>query len=98
MYSLYFKNYSSLNCEKQIILLMIPNEEKEGWYYLLVKKLSALLRGIASKHHGDFCCLNCLHSFRTENKLKSHEKICESKGFCGIVMPSEKDSILEFNI
>ena len=25
------------NCEKQIILLMIPNEEKEGWHYLAVK-------------------------------------------------------------
>ena len=25
------------NCEKQIILLMVPNEEKEGWHYLAVK-------------------------------------------------------------
>ena len=25
-------------CEKQIILLMIPNEEKEGWHYFAVKK------------------------------------------------------------
>ena len=24
----------SSNCEKQIILLMISNEEKERWYYL----------------------------------------------------------------
>ena len=43
-----------------------------------------------------FCCLNCLNSFRTENKLKSHEKICKNKDFCGITMPSEKDKILEF--
>ena len=35
--------------------------------------------------------------FRTENKLKSHEKVCKNKGFCGILMPSEKDKILEFN-
>ena len=34
------------NCEKPIILLMIPNEEKEGWHYHAVKKLSALLTGI----------------------------------------------------
>ena len=86
-----------LNCEKQIILLMIPNEEKEGWHYLAVKKLSALLRGITSKHNRDSCCLNCLHSFRTENKLKSHEKVCKNKDSCGIVMPSEKDNMLEFN-
>ena len=26
------------DCEKQIILLMILNEEKEGWHYLAVKK------------------------------------------------------------
>ena len=26
------------NCEKQIILLMIPNEEKERWHYLALKK------------------------------------------------------------
>ena len=55
------------NFEKQIIRLMIPNKEKEGWHYLPVKKLSTFLRGITSKHHGNFYCLNCLHSFRTEN-------------------------------
>ena len=61
------------------------------------KKLSILLRGITSKHHGDFYCLNCLHSLRTENKLKSHEKVCENKDFCGIVLPPKKDNILKFN-
>ena len=40
---------------------MIPNGEKR--HYVAVKKLSALLRGITSKHHDDFYCLNCLHSF-----------------------------------
>ena len=75
---------------------MIPNEEKEGWHYLAVKT-SALLHKITSKHKGDFCCLSCLHSFRTKNKLKSHEKLCKNKDFCRILMPSEKDKILEFN-
>ena len=41
--------------------------------------------------------MNCIHSFRIENKLKSHEKVCKNKDFCGIVMPSEKDNILKFN-
>ena len=41
--------------------------------------------------------MNCLHSIRTENKLKSHEKVCSNENFCDIVMPSEKDNILEFN-
>ena len=85
------------NCEKQIIMLMLPNEEKVGWHYLAVKKLSTLLIGIPSKHHGDFYCLNCLHSFRTEYKFKSHEKLCANKKNCEIVLPSKKYNILEFN-
>ena len=56
-----------------------------------------MLRGLTSKHRDDFYCLNCLHSFRTENKLKSHEKVCKNKDFSGIVMSSEKDNIVEFN-
>ena len=60
------------------------NEEKEGWHYLVVQKLSALLRGVTSKCNGDFYCLNCLHSFRTENKLKCHEKVFKNKDFCEI--------------
>ena len=41
--------------------------------------------------------MNFLHSFRIENKLKSHEKVCKSKDICGIVTPSWKDKILESN-
>ena len=41
--------------------------------------------------------MNCLHSFRTENNLKSHEKICEGKDFYGIVKSCEKNNTLEFN-
>ena len=76
---------------------MIRNEEKEGQDHLTAKKLSALLHGITSKHKGDFYCLNCLHSFRTENKPKPHEKVCKNKNCRGIVTPSEKENILEFN-
>ena len=96
IYSAYFSKINS-NCEKQIILLMISNEEKEVWHYFTVKRLSALLRGITAKHDGEFYCLNCLHSFKTKNKLKSHEKVCQNKKFFGIIMPLEKDNILEFN-
>ena len=48
---------------------MITNEEKTDWHYFAVKNLSALLRGITSKKNGDFYCLICLHSFRTDNNL-----------------------------
>ena len=62
------------NRQKQVILLMTSNGEKL-WHYLRVKKLSALLREITSKNNGNFYCLNCLHSFRTKNKLESRNVI-----------------------
>ena len=49
---------------------MISNGE--NWHYLAVKSLSRLLRGITSNHDGDYYCLNCFHSYRTENKLNAH--------------------------
>ena len=39
--------------------------------------------------------MNCLHSFRIENKLQSNEKVCKNEDFWGIVMPLEKDNRLE---
>ena len=48
---------------------MITDNKK--WHYLFVKRLSALLKGITSKHVRDFYCLNCIYSFTTENALKN---------------------------
>ena len=82
MYPAYVSKHSSKH-EKQVIFFMFLN--KERWHYLTVKKLSALLRGIMSKHNGDFYCLNCLHSFRTKNSLKlitQNKKVCENKDIC----------------
>ena len=82
---------------------MIPNrgkretKPKRGWHYLVVKKLSGLLSGITSKHYSEFYCLNCLHSFRTKNKIESHRKVCENKNFCNEIILSEGNKILEFN-
>ena len=76
---------------------MLPNEEKEGWHYFAVKQLSVLLSRATSNNDDDVHCLNCLHSIGTGNKLKSQEKVCKNKNFCGIVMLSENNSILEFN-
>ena len=42
----------------------------------------------------NFYCLNSIHSFRTENKLKSYEKVHKNKNFCGMIKSSEKDNIL----
>ena len=72
---------------------MIPNYENEGWHHLAVKKLSTLLRGITSKHPSDFFVWIV---FRTENKLKTHQRVFKSKYFCGIVMLLE-NNMLEFS-
>ena len=47
--------------------------------------------------HGDFYCLNCLHSFRIKNELELHKRACENKDFCNLIMPSEDSKILKFN-
>ena len=77
--------------EKWIVLLVIPSEN--DWHYLATTKLSSLIRGIKSKHHGDYY-LNCIYSFAKENKLKSREKVYKSKfknkDFYGIVLPTQK--------
>ena len=85
----------NLKRENQVILLMITYCKK--WHYLAVKKLSALLRGITSKHVGDFCYLNCLHSFRAENKFKKHKNVCENHNCCYVEIPEEDNKILEYN-
>ena len=77
-------------------LKMISNGEKQ-WYYLAVKPLSVLLRGVTSKNDDDFYCMNCLHSFRTKNKRESLNRVCKNKDFCNTIMPFEDTKILEFN-
>ena len=57
--------------------------------------ISGLLRGISPILSDKFYCLNCLHSFRTKNKLESHKKLCENKDFCNVAMPSVYTKILE---
>ena len=67
---------------KQVILLMISNGEKrvaksEGrrWHYLAVKKQSALLTGITSKHYSG------LHCFRTKTNLNCTKEYVKIKIF-----------------
>ena len=66
------KSKNNLIQERKIILLMISDSQK--WHYLVVKNLSVLLRGITSNHEEDFYCLNCFHSYKTENKLEAHKR------------------------
>ena len=73
----------NLNCEKQIILSMIPNEEKEGWHWKQFscnKKCFYIIKRNNIKTSWWFLLLE-LPSFLLNR----------------IVMRSEKDDIVEFN-
>ena len=90
-----YKSKYNLNRENQVILLMITDGEK--WHYLAVKSLSALYRGVTGNNNGDFYCLNCFGSYRTENKLKKHKKVWENDDYCYVEMPEEGNKILKYN-
>ena len=88
-----YKSKYNLKRENQVILLMINKK----WRYLAVKKLSALLRGVTSKHEGDFYCLNCFHSYSTKDKLKKHKDVCENHDYFYIEIPKEDSKVLKYN-
>ena len=90
-----YKSKYNLIRDDQIILLVISNGE--NWHYLAVRSLSGSLRGISSNHDGDYYCLNCFRSYRTENKLNVHKKICENHDYCNIAMPSPSNNIIKYN-
>ena len=48
-------------------------------------------------HKEDFYCLNCFHSYRTENKLEAHKKICENHDYCHVEMPTKNNNIIKYN-
>ena len=92
----------NVNCGKQVIHLMVPNGD--GWHYIAVKQLLALLSEITSKTKVIFMVWIAFIFFITENKirnwkqkLKSHKEVCENKDFCNVVMPSEDTKMLELN-
>ena len=68
-------------------------DENNRWHYLAVKSLSAFFREITQNHYGDFYCLNCFHSYRTLNKLKRHERVCNNHDYCCLGMPKEHENI-----
>ena len=81
--------------DTHVNLLMIT-DGTGNWHYLAVKSISGLLRGITSSHNRDFYCLNCLHSYTTEKKLRKHERICKDHDFCDIKMNDEDNKILKY--
>ena len=85
------------------------SDEIDKWHYIALKSvntdngfnqpirsLSGLFRGITSSSR-DFYCLGCLHSFRTDNALKKHERLCDNHDYCHAEMPTEDSNTLKHN-
>ena len=83
----YKSKYNRKRKNQVVLLMITHDEQSDEidkWHYIALKgvrtdngfncpirSLSRLLRGITSNNHGDFYCLGCLHSFRTDNALKN---------------------------
>ena len=74
IYLAYKSKYNSTR-ENQAILLMITDGEK--WHHLAVTRLSALLRGIASKNNGDYLVI---HYLRTAHLMKQKISLIATEG------------------
>ena len=72
-------------------------DNNENWHYLAVIKISRLFREITSNNNGELYCLNCMHSFRTDNALKKHERLCDNHDYCQLAMSSKNKNILKYN-
>ena len=86
------------------------SDEAEKWHYIAVesvrkadgfnrpiRSLSRLFRGITANNNGDFYCLGCLHSFRTDNALKRHERLYDNNDYCYVKMPTKDKKTLKYN-
>ena len=106
--NLAYKSKYNYKRKNQVVLLMITNGQK--WHYITLKSeptddgfnrptksLSTLFWGITSNHDGDFYCLNCLHSFSTDNALKKHERLCDNNDYCDVKMPIQFNKTLKYN-
>ena len=80
-------------CNIHANLLMIT-DGYGNWHYLAIKSIPALLRELTSTHNGDYYCLNCFHSYRTQATLEKHERLCYNNDHSAIIMPSEKNKYI----
>ena len=72
------------------------NGTNDEWHYVSAKSLSRLSRALFSKNNGDFYCLNCLHSYGTENNLEKHERLYLDNKYCHIKLPKKGKNILSY--
>ena len=100
----YKSKYNCKRVNQVVLLIITNSEQSdvaEKWHYFAlksvrtadgfngsIKSLSRLFRGITANNNGNFYCLGCLHSFRTDNALKRHKRLCDNNDYCHVEMPT----------
>ena len=109
----YKSKYHRKRENQVVLLIITNREqsnEADKWHYIALKSvrtddgfnrpirsLPRLFRGTTANNQGDFYCLNCLHSFRADNALKRHERLCDKNDYCHVEMPTQGNKTLKFN-
>ena len=110
---IYKSKHNRKRINQVVLLMITNNKQQDTddkWHYIALKtgitdgrykktthSLSALYRGITSNHNEDLLFLGCMCSYRTDNTLKKHERLCNKHDYCHIDMPSEDKNILKNN-
>ena len=77
--------------------LALKSARTTNGYNCPMRSFSRLFRGIASNNIGDCYCSDRFHSYRTNNSLKKHERLCDKHDYCHLEMPDEDNKILKYN-
>ena len=109
----YKSKYNRKRENEVVLLIITNGEqsdEVDKWHYIApksvrtddgfnrpIRSLSRLFRRITANNNGDFYCLGCLHSFRTNNALKRHERLCDNNDHCHVEMPTKDNNTLKQN-
>ena len=102
--NLTYKSKYNPKHENQVVLSMITNGEQLHYIALKsvltddgfncpIRSLSRLFRGITANDYGDFYCFGCLHSFQTDNALKTHGRLCDNHDCCHVEMSTKKNKL-----
>ena len=105
--NLAYKSKYNREQKNQVVLLMITNGKKSHYIALKsertddgfngpIRSLSRLFRRVTSIHDKDFYCQNCLHSFKTDNAIEKHERLCDND-YCSVEMPTKFNKTLKYN-
>ena len=78
--------------------LTLKSIATEDGYMRPIQSISGLFNKITSTNTtNDHFCLNCSHSYRTENKFKKHELVCNNNYYCEKVLPNEKEKVTKMH-